>query len=179
MYFQLIMSFLPKLFRILVIVVPIVISMLTLHQNSKMIEESTRAYVTIYLASYIINQKNYVLIIKNFGKTGAVINSVICNKDLSEISYIQYAKPFSSMENMYIAPNQFFYCAVNCEKFTKINSADFTISYSTTTRTYTETISVNFCFDANDTYTQTPSPRNDDCLKNISFSLEELLRQNL
>lgn len=179
MNFQTVIKFLPTVFRVLVIIVPIVISILTLRQNKKMIEESTRAYVTIYLASYIINNKNYVLVIKNFGKTGAVINSITCNKDLSQISYVPDKTPFSSMEGTYIAPNQLFTCAINDDQFINIGSADFTVKYSTTTRTYTETVSINFCYDMSDTYIKFSTGKNDHHIRSISFSLQELVRQNL
>ena len=72
----------------LLAVISVVTVILTLKQNNKMIENSTRPYIVIY--SKITNFQNqlYYLIIKNMGQTGAEIVNFKCDTDLSKFSYI-------------------------------------------------------------------------------------------
>lgn len=48
-------------------IVAIFISILTVRQNSEMIEESTRAYISIYEATTNFSSIKYYFVIKNFG----------------------------------------------------------------------------------------------------------------
>ena len=56
-------------------VIAIIISVLTLKQNSKMIDETSRPYVAIYAKTTNFQSPQYYLVINNFGQTGATISS--------------------------------------------------------------------------------------------------------
>lgn len=64
-------------------VIAIIISVLTLKQNSKMIDETSRPYVAIYAKTTNFQSPQYYLVIKNFGQTGATISSIKCSPDIS------------------------------------------------------------------------------------------------
>jgi hypothetical protein len=53
----------------LVGIISIVIATLTLRQNNKMIEESTRPYITIYSGITYFQRAKFYVILKNFGNS--------------------------------------------------------------------------------------------------------------
>lgn len=86
--------------------VAIVISVLTLKQNSKMIESSTRPYIGIYLASTYIRDVNCYLVIKNFGQSSAFIESFSYDFDLKNTCDAPDYCPFKSIESSTLMPQQ-------------------------------------------------------------------------
>lgn len=87
-------------------IVAIVISVKTLCQNSKMIEESTRPYITVYTNTTYFGEPTLYLVIKNFGSTSATISNFYCDTNLEEYSYLETIKPFSDINGLNLAPNQ-------------------------------------------------------------------------
>lgn len=55
-------------------IVAIVISIKSLRQNNKMIEASSRPYISIYVESITLCEQTSFFVIKNFGNTPAYIN---------------------------------------------------------------------------------------------------------
>ena len=66
-------------------IIAIVISIKTLKQNSKMIEDSTRPNIGVYLASTYIRDISCYLVVKNFGQSSAFIESFTYDFDLKSI----------------------------------------------------------------------------------------------
>ena len=62
----------------------IMISVKSLKQNSKMIEESTRPYISIYGASTYIGSSDYYIVLKNFGQSSATIHEFLYDFDLAK-----------------------------------------------------------------------------------------------
>lgn len=90
-------------------VIAIIISVLTLKQNSKMIDETSRPYVAIYAKTTNFQSPQYYLVIKNFGQTGATISSIKCSPDITPFSIRSDHIPFSNFAETYIAPGQSLY----------------------------------------------------------------------
>lgn len=86
----------------------IIIAVLTLRQNNKMIESSTRPVVKVYLTQTYIQAVHHYLILKNFGASSATITKFEfdCDFDLSKISYEDVGKPFSHIVGTELAPSQ-------------------------------------------------------------------------
>ena len=84
-------------------IVAIVISVMTLKQNSKMIEESTRPYVVVCGKTANYQEPRFYLIIKNYGSSGAIITKFICDHDLAEFSYRKEITPFKNICGTFIA----------------------------------------------------------------------------
>ena len=59
---------------------------ITLLQNRKMIEASTRPYLGIYTASSNIGKNRIYLILKNYGQSSARIEELSADIDLTELS---------------------------------------------------------------------------------------------
>lgn len=79
--------------------IAIIISVRTLKQNSKMIEDSSRPYIGIYGMSTYICNRHYYIIIKNFGQSVAHIKSLSYDFDKvpkDELSVINFHIKYSS-----------------------------------------------------------------------------------
>ncbi len=158
----------------LLAVISVITVIATVKQNSKMIEGQSRAYVSIY--GDFINCENisFYLIIKNFGKSNALITSLECDVDLKRFTYDENTVPFSHIKNTTIAPNQAFKC--NLERISLFNSEistiNFEISYKCNNKIYSDTFCINL-----DTFKNIirlrASTKNEE-LKIISYALQEL-----
>lgn len=159
-------------------IVAIVISVKTLKQNSKMIEESTRPYLVIYGSSTNFQSPNFYLVLKNFGQSGAIVQSFTSNLDLANYSYNENYVPFSHIAGTTIAPGQSFLCNLDTRKLYKESIIlEFTITYAASNKLYTETFSIN-----PKTYSdlvQTRASTKDAELKIISYSLQSLVERFL
>lgn len=130
----------------------IIISIKTLQQNSKMIEESTRPYITIYYEfSYVTD--HHFLILKNFGKSSGKIISLECDYDLKKLKDKEFnpnnSFPFLHIKNTTLVPNQSLRETIYWEK-QKDNSKkfdfqilNFKITYEANGKTYIENVCIN------------------------------------
>ena len=160
-----ILSFILATFSVVTVV-------LTLKQNNRMIESNSRPYVTIY--GDMTN-----LIIKNFGKSGAVIKDFSCDIDLSKYSYGISITPFESIRNTMLAPGQNIVCSIDHRKLNKdnINVLNFVVEYEFQGKCYKENYPVNYAaFRKNIT---TKASTEDSELKKISYTLQEIVEKNL
>lgn len=99
----------------------IIISVATLRQNSKMIKESTRPYIGIYGLSTYLGFRQYYIILKNFGQSGAIIDSITYSFDISELSKHKDFEPFSHLDGVTIMPGQSYRSAIDFDKVQERN----------------------------------------------------------
>lgn len=92
-------------------VISIVTVVITLRQNNKMIENSSRPYVCIYFDYIQCGEPTGYFVVKNFGASSAFIDSLTYNdviqnhpKSLADISTI-----FDGLSGNSIAPSQKFF----------------------------------------------------------------------
>ncbi len=160
----------------LVGIISVIISVCTLKQNSKMIEESTRPYVVVYLTSTNFQAPNLYLVVKNFGKTGAIINSFSSSLDLALISHGN-KELFNGIENSFIAPGQSYTTAINFAKIPDEKNVTFAVKYFTKEKSYSEEFKINL-----GSYHNVLSVRantKDKELKIISYALQDLVEKHL
>lgn len=134
-------------------VIAIGISVKSLKQNSRMIEDSTRPYISIYGTGVYIGSSNYYITIKNFGQSSATITSFTYDFDLSKCiddrindpqNISPYKEPFENIENTTMAPNQSFHAIIDFNKTIKQTKViNFNIKYSSGTHEYEEDICLN------------------------------------
>ena len=125
-------------------IVAIIISIKTLKQNSKMIEESTRPYITIYFQTTTVRTPRAYFVIKNFGNTGATISSITCDYDLKKCSLDSRATLFTHISNTFLAPQQSIPCRVDIGNIVDENiSLTFKIKYFTMNKKYSEVFVMN------------------------------------
>ena len=124
--------------------IAIIISVRTLKQNSKMIEDSSRPYIGIYGMSTYICNRHYYIIIKNFGQSVAHIKSLSSKETLSKIALHEGFDPFSNIDGSSLAPGQSYRCAIDFGKITEQNLSfiNFHIEYSSGTHDYKDDISL-------------------------------------
>ena len=68
-------------------VISVITVVITLKQNNKMIENSTRPYIVIYGRYTNFQDPTYYLVVKNMGQTGASISGFSCDIDLAQYAY--------------------------------------------------------------------------------------------
>ena len=124
-------------------IVAIVISIKTLKQNSEMIENSTRPYIGVYLASTYIRDVTCYLVVKNFGQSSAFIESFSYDFDLKSVTDVPNYHPFGNIENSTFMPQQSNKCFIELGKILeKTDQINFHIVYRSGLHRYEDDISV-------------------------------------
>ena len=158
--------------------VSVITVVITLKQNSKMIENSTRPYIVVYSATTNVQSPNYYLCVKNFGQSGAIVTSFSCDHDLKDYSYDSHYVPFKHLPNTFIAPNQSFISNVDVEKlFEDPHPLTFTIGYSSGNKHYSDKFEINIEADSDLIQTRANTPGQE--YRTISYSLQNILEKML
>lgn len=162
-------------------VVSIAISIFSLRQNSKMIEESTRPVISIYgVMTNFGSQQQFYFVIKNFGQTPATITKFISDFDFSINQAYASANDHDWLSNLngaHLAPGQSKICALNYDNIQQ--PVTFTLDYKTTTKTYSDKITVNLKAGAAMLVGKNNAITEKDELRNISYTLQEMIQKNL
>lgn len=158
-------------------IIAIIISVLTLIQNNKMIEESSRPYIAISKHVVAINTPKEYLILKNYGSAGAEIIDIKCSIPsenlLKEIT--DDRDPFSYLIGTFIAPNQTFSPVISTKNIQEENIS-FTITYKSGVKTYTTVSNIKVQQEHGILYSK--SCTNGKELDTISRTLQEMIIQN-
>lgn len=159
-------------------VISVITVVITLRQNHKMIDNSTRPYVTVYSSVTNCDGIRYYLCVKNFGQSGAVITEFNCNCDLSQYSYHDGKTPFEHLSNTFIAPGQSFLCNIDHLKFFKNPpTLTFTVKYKADSKKYMDTFIINPEADSDLIHTRSCSKNQE--LASISYTLQELVERQV
>ena len=123
-------------------VVSIITVVITLRQNSKMIEASTRPYVSICF--HPLFNLDY-LILKNYGNSTAKIISIDTDVDFRICTADESHLPFSHASGTYLHPGETMLSAIQdayklCEKY---DFLVFDITYEASGKLYKEHIEIN------------------------------------
>lgn len=152
---------------------------ISLKQNNKMIENSTRPYVNIYSKITNFQNQSYYLVIKNLGQTGARIIDFKCNKDLSKYSFKNNIIPFEHIVGMYLSPGQAIMTNVDLEKIKddNVDNLIFNIEYDSGVKKYKEEYVINHS--AFREIVQKREHKEGKDLEIISFTLQDLVEKLL
>ena len=157
-------------------IVAIVISIKTLKQNSRMIEESTRPVIGIY-SKY--SDGMLYIIIKNFGNSSCVIDNVETDMDITEEeSQTIHGNPYLKAKGATLPPNGKMICPLISYKL-KTRKFNFYIQYHSSSHKYEERIFLN-C-DADNPFPDTHSPAKgvDKSLEKISRTLQDIYKTKI
>ena len=159
--------------------ISVVTVVITLKQNSKMIENSTRPYIVIYGRVTNFQNPAYYLVVKNMGQTGAEITEFDCDIDLSKYSYSTEITPLGHMKGTFLAPGKSIITNINSIKLSEENIDDilFNITYNSGVKTYKEQYKVHYR--ANRDNIQARASTKDKELKIISYTLQDLVEKLL
>lgn len=153
-------------------VIAIIVSVLALKQNNKMIFESNKPYISIFSKAISCQSTILYLVLKNFGKSGAIILNIDYDKNFDKNFDIP---PFKNMENIFIAPNQSF--AFPLDYNNNIDTIfNVQITYKYLNKIYIENHRVNFSHYLNIGFVKTHGSKD---LKEISDILQEMIIQNI
>ena len=156
--------------------VAIIISIATLIQNSKMIESTSRPYLSIYGNSANTSSPYLYFVIRNFGNSSAKITKLSYNFDFKGCFKLTTDKDYiKSLLGSTIAPGQSRICLLDYDKITEIVS--FEIEYKSSTKTYVEKFDVNFRA-GNDMVTPKTANKGRE-LETISYTLQDMLQKDL
>lgn len=163
---------------LLVSLVAIIISLITLRQNSKMIEESTRPYLSVYISHIYCTDCIDYLVLKNFGTSSAVITKFQCNTDLKIGAYDSRHTPFEHITGQNICPGEKFQTPLLLYKICACtDTLSFLIEYSSGKKTYTENITISLTSLA-DAPIMSANPEDKE-LEAISRSLQDICEKML
>ncbi len=126
-------------------IVAIVISIKSLRQNNKMIEASSRPYISIYVESITLCEQTSFFVIKNFGNTPAYINDFqydpILKKTKQSKTSNAINEQFDYVKGITLAPGQSKMLEYDVTKL-PCDELSFTIAYSSD-KHYCETFKLN------------------------------------
>lgn len=163
----------------LLAVISLVIVVITLRQNSKMIEESSRPFISIYTQFVNIGDPKFYLVVRNYGKSTAYLTKFTSDADFSKC-YVHTTKNYiEQLSSCTIAPGQSRVCALDYDKVASkvADKVHFSIAYKSLTKTYAEEMDVNMMSAVGMPKGQDATPGKE--LSTISLTLQEMLNQNL
>ena len=150
---------------------------ITLRQNNRMIEESTRPIVSVYTDEIHIVQPSFYLVIKNFGQSPAYITKFEYDFDFrgcygvkNDIDYLQ------QLNKAVLAPGQSRICMLDYASIDR--DVTFSITYqSGTKKEYSETFTIDLKAGVDMLSAKTATEGKE--LRTISYTLQEMLQKNL
>lgn len=157
-------------------IIAITISLITMRQNSKMIEDASRPVISIYGESINSGSPTFYIVIKNFGASPAHITQFDYDFDFTSAYLTHGNKDFlKELVNSVIAPRQSRICALKYSELDK--PITFKLSYSSGVKTYHDEMTVDLKAGAAMLTTKNSTTGKE--LRNISYSLQEMLQKNL
>ncbi len=160
-------------------VASIIIAVKTLKQNKKMIQNSSRPYVSVVLQATNFQNPNLYLVVKNFGNSGAIIMKLDFDIDLLKYSYKNDRRPFDKIEGTFIAPQQKIMCNIKNVKMGEddIKAFNAHIEYTDGVHNYIEDYPLNFeSLTRNITVRASTEGKE---LRNISYTLQDMVEKQL
>lgn len=166
------------IFSFILAAISVVTVVITLKQNHKMIQNSTRPYIVVMAQTTNFQDPMFYLVVKNFGSSGATIKSMSCDVDLKKLSYIDQYTPFENIENTFIAPGQMILSALNSHKFKDNGIREFsvTIKYTDGIKNYGEKYLINYKAYVENVHTRASTEGKE--LRIISYALQDLVEKS-
>lgn len=160
---------------LVVSLIAIIISVLTLKQNSKMIEESTRPNIVIYNDIVSADSPIQYLIMRNFGNSSATIIDL----HLLYTGDPKYSKTlFSHMKGQVIAPGQSYSTAFKFDDYSTVIEAK--VSYvSEAGKKYSSVFHIHQMAFTDNAHAKSSPRSSDEALKIIAASFQDFLRSRL
>jgi len=160
-------------------IIAIIISVFSLRQNSKMIEESSRPYISAYITSTQFGTPILYIVIKNFGNTSATISDFQSNIDLSEYTYNLNAVPFDKINGLTLSPHQKILYPIKSRNNNSklLEKIKISFKYSDSQKTYIENIDLNVSEYYNSLNLRDYNIK--EPLKTLSYSIQDISEKML
>lgn len=122
-------------------IVSVWISLRMLRQNSKMLEESSRPYITAQI-EHIGNA--FYLRFKNYGHSAAIIDNIELDENAEKVQVENYITVFEDFCGNTIPPNYSFMTCIRQDNVSgEENKISIDIKYHSAVRKYTEHVEIN------------------------------------
>lgn len=157
--------------------ISVITVVITLRQNNKMIEESTRPTISVYTDEINAGNPFFYLIVKNFGKSTAYITKFEYDFDFTGCYKIKNDKDYlKGLNNAVLAPGQSRICTLDYAKINK--EVTFTLEYhSEANRVYSDKFTIDLKAGVSMPYGKVATEGKE--LRTISYALQEMLQKNL
>lgn len=157
--------------------ISIIIAIITLRQNNKVLEATTRPVIGIYSESVNSGTPMFYLVVRNFGQSPAYIKSFEYDFDLTNCYKLQTERDYlMDLNDTTLAPNQSRVCMLDYNKIDK--PITFKYCYlSASGKKYSETTKVNLKAGVGLPYGIASTK--DKELTTISYTLQEMLKKSL
>lgn len=157
--------------------ISVITVVITLRQNNKMIEESTRPVISVYSDEINAGDPSFYLIIKNFGKSTAYITKFEYDFDFKGCFKIHNDKDYlKGLNNSVLAPGQSRICMLDYHKIDR--EVTFTLEYhSDAKKVYTDRFTINLKAGVSMPYGKVATEGKE--LRTISYALQEMLQKKL
>lgn len=166
------------LFSFILAAISVITVVITLRQNRKMIESSTRPYLSIYYGYTYFQSMQHYLILKNYGSSSATIIEFLSNYDFSKIAFDKQYPAFTNISGTVLAPGQKIVYPINGTDFVHNGLIDVKIKYKSSANCiYSESISIKPDYISN-TFSIRAAAKNEE-LKTISFALQDIAEKML
>lgn len=156
-------------------IIAIIISVITLRQNSKMMEESTRGYLVAYGDIANFGSPIYYLVLKNYGSSAATVREITFDGNVEKYSF-KNKIPFEKVKNVTVAPNQ----SIITTLYTfSVDLTPFTVNikYISNGKTYNESFYVDPKSLSSNVIPKTDTKGKE--LRTISYAIQELTQKKL
>lgn len=122
-------------------IISVWISLRTLRQNSKMIEESSRPYITAQI-EHIGNA--FYLRFKNYGQSAAIIDNIELDENAEKVQVENFITVFEDFRGNTIPPNYSFMTCIRQDNVSdEENKISIGIKYHSAVKKYTEHVEIN------------------------------------
>lgn len=157
--------------------ISVVTVIITLRQNNRMLEASTRPVISVYVESVIIDTPIHYLVVKNFGNSTAYMKKFECDFDFTGCFIVPNSKNYiEEFSRCNFAPGQSRICLFDLKK---INTpVHFSIEYSSGTKNYTDEFDIDLSA-ASGLPEQRGNDTSDKALSVIAQTIQEILLKNL
>ncbi len=152
-------------------VVSVVTVVITLRQNNRMIEESTRPFISVYTDEINTGNPFFYLVVKNFGKSTAYITKFEYDFDFNGCYKIRNDKDYlQQLNNAVLAPGQSRSCTLDYQRINK--AVTFTLEYhSGAKKTYSDKFTMDLKAGVSMPYGKVATEGKE--LRTISYALQE------
>lgn len=159
--------------------ISVITVIITLRQNNKMIEESTRPIIAVYTDEINAGIPYFYLVVKNFGQSPAYFTKFDYDYDFSNCYISSNQKDYlRTLEKAVLAPGQSKICVLDYKKINTENNVTFTINYdSGANKSYSDTITIDLKAGVSMPYGKVATEGEE--LRTISFALQEMLQKNI
>lgn len=161
----------------LLAVISVVTVVITLRQNHKMIQNSTRPYIVAMAQLANFQEPTFYLVLKNFGASGATILEMSTSIAPNEVSYREEMTPFNNIEGTFLAPGQKIISSLYSKKFKEKDIREFSVHlrYTDGMKTYEEDCPINYKAFIENVCMRAATEGKE--LRTISYALQDLVEK--